>query len=78
MQFLVWREDKPLTSNWPTFVDCPPDTPADEIVRMVFRVHGWPDYEPKNKSYVVVPMNEAMRVRFNVPLPQYITSVEAY
>ncbi len=78
MQFAVWRLNISESRNWPLMVECDADTPADDIVRTAFRKNGWPDYEPKSKSYVVVPMNEAMIVSF-VPIPaQYTVKVQEY
>jgi len=77
MKFIVWRNDMVTVRNWPIVVEADADTPADEIVRIAFRAKGWPDYEPRDKRYVVVPMNEAMVVSF-IPINQYTTRIDPY
>jgi hypothetical protein len=79
MKFAVWRLNISESRHWPLIVECDADTPADEIVRECFRKNGWPDYEPKFKSYIVAPLNEAMVVSFPPPPPpQYQIQIDPY
>jgi hypothetical protein len=74
MKFLVCRKDgvegKVRSSElWPTIVECDADTPADQIVFAAWR-DTWGNYVPMNKSFYVVPMDEAMLVHFK-PVQNY-------
>lgn len=79
MQFLVCRKDAvdnriKSSELFPCLVDAPPNSSAEEVVRMALEMK-WPGYEPKNKSYYVVPMNMAFLVTFK-PRQEYDIIVE--
>ena len=77
MKYAVWRTGIKSSNHWPMVVECKEGTSAEGIVAECFRVNGWPDYEPRDKSYIVVPMDRAMIVSY-VPKRQYDIHVERY
>lgn len=80
MKFMVCRKDaidRAIKSSelFPHIVTASPDTPPDEIVRLALD-SKWPDYQPVDKSYYVVPMSEAVLVSFRRPRPPLEVIVE--
>jgi len=68
MKFMVCRKDGiegTIRSSelWPTIVEADADTPVDQVVFLAME-SKWPNYRPLNKSYYVVPMDEAALVTF--------------
>lgn len=79
MKYLVCRKDGVegrINSSelWPCIVEASQGVSAEEVVRIALDTK-WPGYEPKNKSYYVIPMDNALLVTFK-PKREYDIIVE--
>ena len=80
MKFLVCRKDgvegsMKSSELWPTIVEAEIDASASEIVQIALD-SKWPGYQPRNKSYYVIPMSNALLVTFK-PRQEYDVIVES-